>query len=250
MPVIVPPAWEDRQVSSGPAATHPPGVRTFKRRSGRVTPGQTDARQRLWPQLGLEVDGHLLDLPAVFGRAAPLVVDVGFGMGEATAEMAAAQPGHDVLAVDVHTPGQGNLLRLVERRGLTNVRVADGDARVLLADMLAPASVAEVRVFFPDPWPKTRHAKRRLVTPAFAALVADRLVDGGTVHLATDMTAYALEARDVLATTPGLTLAEPPWRATTRFERRGGRQGRPAHDLAARRAERTPPQPPTVGDSA
>jgi tRNA (guanine-N7-)-methyltransferase len=250
MPVIVPPAWEDRQVSSGPAATHPPGVRTFKRRSGRVTPGQTDARQRLWPQLGLAVDGRRLDLPALFGRVAPLVVDVGFGMGEATAEMAAAQPDHDVLAVDVHTPGQGNLLRLVERRRLTNVRVADGDARVLLAEMLPAASVAVVRVFFPDPWPKTRHAKRRLVTPAFAALVADRLVDGGTVHLATDMAAYALEARDVLATTPGLTLAEPPWRATTRFERRGGRQGRPAHDLAARRAERTPPQPPTVGDSA
>ena len=221
------------------AATHRPGVRTFKRRSGRVTPGQTDARQRLWPQLGLEVDGHPLDLPALFGRAAPLVVDVGFGMGEATAEMAAAQPDHDVLAVDVHTPGQGNLLRLVERRGLTNVRVADGDARALLADMLAPASVAVVRVFFPDPWPKTRHAKRRLVTPAFAALVADRLVDGGMLHLATDMATYAEEAREVLASTPGLTLADPPWRARTRFERRGDRQGRPAHDVAARRTDRT-----------
>ena len=225
-------------MSSNPAAaTHPPGVRTFKRRSGRVTPGQTDARQRLWPRLGLEVDGRPLDLPALFGRVAPLVVDVGFGMGEATAEMAAAQPDLDVLAVDVHTPGQGNLLRLLERRDLTNVRVAGGDARVLLADMLAPASVAVVRVFFPDPWPKARHAKRRLLTPGFAALVADRLVDGGTLHLATDMAAYAREARDVLSATPGLVLTEPPWRATTRFERRGGRQGRPAHDVAARRTE-------------
>ena len=222
------------------AATHPPGVRTFKRRSGRVTPGQTDARQRLWPRLGLSVDGHPLDPPAVFGRVAPLVVEVGFGMGEATAEMAAAEPDHDVLAVDVHTPGQGNLLRLVERRGLTNVRVADGDARVLLADMLAPASVAVVRVFFPDPWPKTRHAKRRLMTPAFATLVADRLVDGGTLHLATDMAAYADEVRGVLAATPGLVPADPPWRATTRFERRGGRHGRPAHDVAVRRLDRTP----------
>ena len=221
------------------AATHPPGVRTFKRRSGRVTPGQTDARERLWSQLGLVVDGRPLDPTALFGRVAPLVVEVGFGMGEATAEMAAAQPDHDVLAVDVHTPGQGNLLRLVERRGLTNVRVADGDARVLLAEMLPTASVAAVRVFFPDPWPKTRHAKRRLVTPAFVALVADRLVDGGTLHLATDMAAYAREAREVLAATPGLVLAEPPWRATTRFERRGGRAGRPAHDLAARRTGRT-----------
>lgn len=228
-------------MSSDPAAaTHPPGVRTFKRRSGRVTPGQTDARQRLWPRLGLVADGRPLDPSALFGRVAPLVVEVGFGMGEATAEMAAAQPDQDVLAVDVHTPGQGNLLRLVERRGLTNVRVADGDARVLLAEMLPAASVQVVRVFFPDPWPKTRHAKRRLVTtPAFAALVADRLVDGGTLHLATDLAAYALQARDVLAATPGLTLSTPPWRATTRFERRGGRQGRPAHDVAARRTDRT-----------
>jgi len=236
-------------VSSDPAATHAPGVRTFKRRSGRVTPGQTDARQRLWPQLGIVVDSRPLDLPALFGRVAPLVVEVGFGMGEATAEMAAAQPGHDVLAVDVHTPGQGNLLRLVERVGLTNVRVADGDARVLLAEMLPAASVDVVRVFFPDPWPKTRHAKRRLVTPAFAALVADRLVVGGTVHLATDVAAYAQEVRDVLAATPGLTLCEPPWRAPTRFERRGGRQGRAAHDVAARRTDRTD-RTPTVGGSA
>jgi tRNA (guanine-N7-)-methyltransferase len=227
-------------VSSDPAAaTHPPGVRTFKRRSGRVTAGQTDARQRLWPELGVEVDGCPLDPAALFGRVAPLVVEVGFGMGEATAEMAAAQPDHDVLAVDVHTPGQGNLLRLVERRRLTNVRVADGDARVLLAQMLPADSLAVVRVFFPDPWPKTRHAKRRLLTPGFAALVADRLVDGGTLHLATDMAAYAEEARQVVAATPALALTDPPWRATTRFERRGGRQGRPAHEVAARRTDRT-----------
>ena len=226
-------------MSSDPApATHAPGVRTFKRRSGRVTQGQTDARSRLWPVLGVEVDGRPLDVPSLFGRVAPLVVEVGFGMGEATAEMAAAQPGWDVLAVDVHTPGQGNLLRLVERHGLTNVRVADGDARVLLAEMLPPASVAAVRVFFPDPWPKTRHAKRRLMTPAFAALVADRLVDGGTLHVATDMATYADEARHVLADTTGLALTDPPWRVTTRFERRGTREGRGCHEVAARRVTR------------
>jgi len=200
-----------------------------------VTPGQTDALARLWSQLGVEVDGAPLDLPGVFGRHAPVVLEVGFGMGEATAEMAAAQLDHDVLAVDVHTPGHGNLLRLVEHERLTNVRVASGDARVLLAEMLPSASLAAVRVFFPDPWPKARHAKRRLVTPDFAALVADRLAPGGLLHVATDIEAYAAEARAVLTAAPGLEPADPPWRATTRFERRGAREGRPSHDLAARR---------------
>lgn len=213
------------------------GVRTYKRRSGRVTPGQTDALTRLWSDLGIEVDGEPLDLAALFGRRAPVVLEVGFGMGEATAEMAAAEPDHDVLAVDVHTPGHGNLLRLVERHGLTNVRVADGDARLLLDRMVPSGSLTTVRVFFPDPWPKARHAKRRLVTPSFAALVADRLVPGGLLHVATDIAAYADEARQVLAATPGMDLVEPPWRAATRFERRGRREGRGSHDLAARRVE-------------
>jgi tRNA (guanine-N7-)-methyltransferase len=215
-----------------PAAT---GVRTYKRRSGRVTPGQSDALGRLWSGLGVDVDGSPVDLAVLFGRRAPIVLEVGFGMGEATAEMAAAQPDHDVLAVDVHTPGHGNLLRLVERHGLTNVRVAAGDARTLLAEMLPRDSLAAVRVFFPDPWPKARHAKRRLVTPAFTALVADRLVRGGLLHVATDIPSYALDAREVLVATPGLALVDAPWRATTRFERRGAREGRPAHDIAARR---------------
>jgi tRNA (guanine-N7-)-methyltransferase len=200
-----------------------------------VTPGQTDALARRWSELGLQVTGEPLDLAALFGRRAPVVLEVGFGMGEATAEMAAAEPEHDVLTVDVHTPGQGNLLRLVERHGLTNVRIADGDARVLLAEMLPSAALSAVRVFFPDPWPKARHAKRRLVTPDFAALVADRLVPGGLLHVATDIEAYAADARAVVAATPGLELVDPPWRATTRFERRGARDGRPPHDLAARR---------------
>ena len=213
------------------------GVRTYKRRSGRVTPGQTDALARLWSGLGVDVDGQPLDLAALFERRAPVVLEIGFGMGEATAEMAAAAPGTDVLAVDVHTPGHGNLLRLVEQRGLTNVRVADGDARVLLAEMLPSASLAAVRVFFPDPWPKARHAKRRLVTPDFTALVADRLVVGGLLHVATDIEPYLTDARAVVAATPGLEPVDPPWRATTRFERRGARDGRASHDLAARRVE-------------
>lgn len=215
------------------------GVRTYKRRAGRVTATQTEALASWWPRLGLPVDGRPLDLPALFGRVAPVVLEVGFGMGEATAAMAAAQPEEDVLAVDVHTPGQGNLLKLVDAAGLTNVRIASGDARVLLADMLGPASLATVRVFFPDPWPKARHAKRRLVTGAFADLVADRLVDGGVLHVATDVAAYARDARDVLAARPDLRLVrEAPWRPTTKFEQRAAAAGRSCHDLAAIRVAR------------
>jgi tRNA (guanine-N7-)-methyltransferase len=218
---------------------HPPAVRTFKRRAGRVTSTQGAALERLWSRLGLPVDGVPLDLPAVFGRDAPVVLEIGFGMGEATAAMAAAEPERDVLAVDVHTPGHGNLLKLVEAQGLANVRQMSGDARVVLADMLAPASLAAVRVFFPDPWPKARHAKRRLVSRPFADLVADRLVDGGYLHVATDMPAYADQVRAVLRDHPALAVvSEVPWRAETRFERRGVQSGRPPRDIGAVRRPR------------
>jgi tRNA (guanine-N7-)-methyltransferase len=218
--------------------SRPGPVRSFKRRAGRVTPGQRAALDRLWPVYGVAVDGRRLDLAELFGRAAPAVLEIGFGMGEATAAMAAAEPGQDVLAVDVHTPGQGNLLRLVGEAGLTNVRVADGDARRLLEEMLAPASLAGVRLFFPDPWPKSRHEKRRLLGHGFVALVADRLADGGVLHVATDMPAYARQAATVLAGQPLLEQVEPPWRPQTRFERRGVAAGRPPRDLAARRVRR------------
>lgn len=214
-------------------------VRTFKRRAGRVTVTQEDALARLWSRFGLTVDGSALDLASTFGRTAPVVLEIGFGMGEATATMAAAEPERDVLAVDVHTPGQGNLLKLIEAAELGNVRVVSGDARVLLRDMLAPSSLAAVRVFFPDPWPKARHVKRRLVTAAFADLVADRLVDGGHLHVATDMESYAAQVRQVLAAHPELRIVDAaPWRASTKFERRGIDAGRPPHDLAAVRLPR------------
>ena len=218
--------------------SRPEPVRSYKRRASRVTAGQRTALDRLWPAFGLAVDGTPLDLVALFGRSAPVVLEIGFGMGEATAAMAASDPGHDVLAVDVHTPGQGNLLRLLEQAGLTNVRVADGDARQLLADMLPPASLAGVRLFFPDPWPKSRHVKRRLLDEGFAALVADRLADGGVLHVATDMPAYARQAAAVLVALPLMQQVEAPWRSQTRFERRGLAAGRPVQDLAFRRVRR------------
>ena len=213
-------------------------VRSFKRRASRVTSSQRAALDSHWQRLGLAVEGTPLDLSALFGRCGPVVLEIGFGMGEATVLMAAAQPDIDLLAVDVHTPGQGNLLRLVDAAGLTNVRVADGDATVLLRESLPPASLAAVRVFFPDPWPKARHVKRRLVDAGFAALVADRLADDGVLHVATDVPAYAEQAAAVLAAEPLLVATDPPWRPTTRFERRGTEAGRPAADLAARRVSR------------
>lgn len=210
-------------------------VRTFKVRR-RVTTGQADALARLLPLLG--VDGSRpLDVVQVYGRSAPLVLEVGSGMGEATAAMAAADPARDVLAVEVHTPGLGNLLRLVEDAGLRNVRVLEADAREVLQDLLGPGSLDEVRVFFPDPWPKARHAKRRLLTPAFADLVASRLRPGGLLHVATDWVSYAEQAERVLTGHPAYEVVsrERGARPVTRFEQRGTDAGRASHDLVVRR---------------
>ena len=211
-------------------------MRTYKLRTGRVTQGQAEARSRLWPAFGVELSDERLDLRRLFGRQAPVVLEIGFGMGEATAEMAYAQPERDVIAVDVHPPGQGALLRLIGERGLSNVRVAEGDALDLLRDMLGPQSLSEVRVFFPDPWPKHRHEKRRLVGPDFLALVAGRLEAGGLLHVATDWPPYAEQVRRVVADAADFDLdLDIPWRARTRFEQQGVAAGRPALDVAARR---------------
>ena len=210
-------------------------LQTFRLRRGRVTTRQADALERLWPRWGVDVDGTPLDLPALFGRRAPVVLEIGPGMGEATTAAAAADPGRDLLAVDVHTPGHGTLLRRLEQEGLAHVRVADGDARVLLRDMLAPASLDEVRVWFPDPWPKARHAKRRLVGPDLLRLVAARLRPGGRLHVATDWAPYAEQVAAALAASPLRLVSRerPAARPVTRFERQGLAAGRTAHDLVA-----------------
>ena len=210
-------------------------VRTYKTRKGRVTAGQADALARLWSAYAVVADGTALDLPRLFGRDAPTVLEIGFGMGETTARMAAAEPNRNLLAVDVHTPGVGNLLRLTEAGGLTNVRVVEGDALVVLREMLPADSLAEVRVFFPDPWPKTRHAKRRLVSPSFCALVAGRLRLGGRLHVATDWPAYAEQALAVLDASADFTVVsrERGSRPVTRFEQHGLDAGRGAYDVVA-----------------
>jgi len=195
---------------------------------------QRDALARLRPALGVPVDGLLLDLAVLFGRSAPVVLEIGSGTGEATAALAAADPARDVLAVEVHTPGVANLLRLTEAGGLTNVRVAEGDALVVLRDMLPAGCLDEVRVLFPDPWPKARHHKRRLVQPAFVFLVASRLRPGGRLHVATDWPHYAEQVLDVVAASglQGGVVARPD-RPVTRFEQRALADGRPVVDVVA-----------------
>ncbi|MDT0308357.1 tRNA (guanosine(46)-N7)-methyltransferase TrmB [Streptomyces sp. DSM 44917] len=222
------------------------GVRSFTPRRSRVTAAQRDALERLWARWGVEIDGRTpLDLPALFGGLERIVLEIGFGMGEATAEQAAADPDTGILAVDVHTPGQGNLLRLAERAGLSNLRVANGDAVTLLHAMLPPGpALAGVRVFFPDPWPKKRHHKRRLIQPAFVELAASRMAPGALLHCATDWEPYAEWMLDVLSASPSFANAapggagyapRPAGRPVTRFERQGLAKGHRVHDLLFRR---------------
>lgn len=213
-------------------------IRTFHPRRGRMSARHADAMAALWPAYGLTVadgDRTPLDLDALFGRVAPRVLEIGFGMGDVTAAMAAADPGRDYLAAEVHTPGIGNLLALVGERGLRNVRVAHGDA-LQLVRRLAPDSLDAVHVFFPDPWPKARHHKRRLIRPGNVALLSRVLRPGGALHCATDWPHYAGEMAEVLAADPLLGRDErPAARPETKFERRGVSAGRPIADLVFRR---------------
>ncbi len=195
--------------------------------------------ERLRPAYSVAVD-RPLDPAAVYGRTAPLVLEIGSGTGEAAVAMAAADLSRDLLAVEVHTPGVASLLRRIEEEGLRNVKVAEGDGLQVLGDALGPGSLDEVRVFFPDPWPKAKHHKRRLVTPSFAALVTDRLRPGGRLHVATDWASYAEHVLKVLGASPDLEVVSRDRidRPLTRFERRGIAAGRPATDVVAVRAGR------------
>ncbi|MBQ0847597.1 tRNA (guanosine(46)-N7)-methyltransferase TrmB [Streptomyces sp. BH-SS-21] len=219
-------------------------IRSFQPRRSRVTQGQADALERLWPKWGLDIDGKCtLDLAELFAADLPVVLEIGFGMGEATARMAAAAPDTGILAVDVHTPGQGNLLNLADRAGLSNIRVANGDAIILLREMLTPDSLAGLRVYFPDPWPKKRHHKRRLIQPEFLTLAASRLRPGALLHCATDWEPYAEVMLDVLSAHPDFEntrpddgyAPRPDFRPLTRFEAQGLDKGHVVNDLLFRR---------------
>ncbi len=214
-------------------------VRSYVRRESRITPAQLRALGELWPRYGIPEGTAPLDWPAVFGRAAPVILEIGFGNGEALVAAAAAHPENNYLGIEVHRPGVGSLLRRLETQDLHNVRVMLGDASEILAQRIPDASLTAVHLFFPDPWPKKRHHKRRLVQPEFAALVARKLEPGGYFHLATDWPAYAEHMAAVLSRTEGLVDASGEGRfqklvaerLATRFEQRGRRLGHEVRDL-------------------
>ncbi len=203
-----------------------------------------DALRRLWPTHGHEV-GTRFDAAAVFRRDAPLILDIGSGMGDATIAMARADPDRDFLAVDVHTPGLGALLVRAETLGLTNVRAARGDALELLRDDIGDGELDAIHVFFPDPWPKTRHHKRRIIAPGAVALMRRRLRVGGVLHTATDWPHYAEQMLQVLSADPGLRVesgsgsARLRHRPVTKYERRALAAGRPVTDLVSVRIDTT-----------
>ncbi len=213
------------------------------RREGRITPAQQRALKDLWSRYGIEADAAPIDFARVFGRAAPVVLEIGFGNGEALAAAAAAHPEIDYLGIEVHRPGAGSLLRRLAAQGSGNVRVMLADAKEVLAARIPDAALSAVHLFFPDPWPKKRHHKRRLVQPDFAALVARKLAPGGYFHLATDWRDYAEQMASVLSRTSGLidvsglerfkTLAVS--RTSTRFEQRGRKLGHEVWDQVFQR---------------
>jgi tRNA (guanine-N7-)-methyltransferase len=225
------------------AAEHPRSIRSFVMRAGRITEAQQRALDSIWPRYGLAFAPEVLDLEAAFGRSAPLTIEIGFGNGDNLALLAAAHPERNFLGIEVHRPGVGRLLLELEERQLTNVRVSCHDAVEVLRCQVAVHSVSEVLILFPDPWPKKRHQKRRLVQEPFVELVSERLCRGGVLRFATDWQPYADAALQVLNATHGLRnlaadggfVPRPAERNPTRFERRGARLGHGVWDLAFER---------------
>ena len=216
-------------------------IRSFVTRAGRVSTAQARALEQLAPQFCLAYEKSPLNTEKVFGRQAPVILEIGFGMGETTARIAAGMPDKDFIGVEVHTPGIGSLLKLIGENALSNVRIIQHDAVEVVTHMLAPASLAGIHVFFPDPWHKARHHKRRLIQPPFVALLASRLAPGGYLHCATDWQDYAEQMLQVLSDEPALqnTAADyaprPDYRPVTKFETRGIRLGHGVWDLVFRK---------------
>ena len=218
-------------------------VRSYVLRAGRVTEGQQRALDELWPVFGVEEGEYPLDFRGLFGNANPVIMEIGFGNGEATWRMAKAHPEENYLGVEVHRPGVGRLLLNVEEQGIDNVRIACTDAVELLRHRVPDASLEGIRIYFPDPWPKKRHHKRRIVQPAFITLAARKMRAGGILHLATDWEPYAefmLEVMQGSAEFENLSpsggyCAKPEWRPPTKYEQRGERLGHRVSDLVYRR---------------
>lgn len=216
-------------------------IRSFVTRAGRLSPAQARAIATLGPRFALPYSKTPLDFAAVFGRAAPTILEIGFGMGETSAEIAAAMPASNFLGIEVHAPGIGGLLKLIGERELSNMRLIQHDAVEVLEHMIAPASLTGVHIFFPDPWHKARHNKRRLIQAPLARLIVSRLGPGGYLHCATDWQDYAEQMLQILNAEPGLrnraaSYAErPTYRPITKFEKRGLRLGHGVWDLVFER---------------
>ncbi len=232
------PADEPTADAADPPAQHPHrSIRSYVLRAGRMGSGQRRALALLAPRFVLPYRPEPLDPEAIFGREAPLFVEIGFGMGDATARIAAALAATDFIGIEVHEPGVGALLQRIDELQLTNLRILRHDAVQVLADMIKPGSLAGLNVFFPDPWHKLKHHKRRLIQSPFVALLASRLAPGGVLHCATDWQPYAAQMLEVLSAEPALRntadgyAPRPDHRPLTKFEQRGQRLGHGVWDL-------------------
>ena len=218
-------------------------VRSYVIRGGRLTTGQQRALDDLYPLWGVPDGDEPLDFDALFGRKAERILEIGFGNGESTWRMAKEEPDRDFIGVEVHPPGVGRLLLALEAEEVTNVRVWLGDAVDFLEQRITEASLAGIRIYFPDPWHKKRHHKRRLIQPDFVALLASRLAPGGILHLATDWVPYAEHMLEVLQAAHGFVnqspdgdyCPQPAWRPHTKYEARGDRLGHETRDLIFKR---------------
>jgi tRNA (guanine-N7-)-methyltransferase len=221
------------------------GIKSYVLRAGRMTAAQERGLNDVWPKWGLTLADGRQDLEQLFGRQAPCVVEIGFGMGKSLVEQAETHPETDFIGIEVHAPGVGKLLDEADKRGLNNLRVYREDALAVLADCLPEASIDTLQLFFPDPWPKKKHHKRRIVQLPFVELVRSRLQPGGKLHMATDWQAYAEFMAEVMAEAPGFAntapaetapyVARPGFRPLTKFEQRGERLGHGVWDLIYRR---------------
>lgn len=242
-----PPASSDSLAASGPGQPHPlRSIRSFVRRTGRTTAGQAKAFAVAGPQFLLPYSPRAIDFAEAFGRQAPTILEIGFGMGEATAHIAAASPESNFLCCEVHTPGVGALLKRIEAGGLSNIRIVQHDAVEVMDSMLPAGSLDGVHIFFPDPWHKKKHNKRRLIQQPLVSKLASRLKTAGYLHCATDWQPYAEQILQVLAAEPllkntaeaagGGYAPKPAYRPLTKFENRGIKLGHGVWDLVFIRA--------------
>lgn len=237
------PSVKDRELHGSELLRRP--VRSFVLRAGRLTEGQKRALDELWPAFGLPDGNEPLDFASLFGNAHPVIMEIGFGNGDATWQMAAARPDCNFLGVEVHRPGVGHLLLKLEEHGLQNVRIACDDAVELLTLRVPDGSLQGIRIYFPDPWPKKRHHKRRIIQDGFIALLARKMNTGGILHMATDWEPYAEYMLEVMQASrafanlseAGGASPQPEWRPSTKYEKRGERLGHQVFDLVYRRLD-------------